>query len=126
VNIKRKNIMNLRLYKIFGLVLLIFGCMGWLSIFIIMALYILESIAFDLSFILGFISMFSFMVIGAGLFQYLFSSFIFGRIQKNLVDFKNIQRFCYSCGEEIPSTGEVITCPRCNANLNVSEILLKL
>ncbi|MFX1429153.1 MAG: hypothetical protein ACFFCY_03185 [Promethearchaeota archaeon] len=126
MNIKRKNIMNLRLYRIFGLVLLIFGCVGWLSIFIIMVLYILESIAFDLSFILGFISMFSFMPIGVALFQYLFSNFIFGRIRKNLEVFRNIQKFCYSCGEEIPPTGKVITCPRCNANLNVSEILLKL
>jgi len=118
--------MDLKSFKIFGLILLILAYIGWLSVFIIMALYIFESLTFDISIVWGFISLFSIMPAGAALFQYIFCNFVTMRIRKNIEDLRNTQKYCYYCGEEITSHTKLMTCPECNANLNISEILLKI
>lgn len=121
-----KKTMNLRTFKIFGIILLMFAYIGWLSIFIILALYIFGFLTFDISIIWGFITAFSIMPVCAALFQYIFFSYVIGRIRKNIEDLKNIQKFCYSCGEKITTLKKIKTCPKCNANLNISEIMFKI
>lgn len=117
--------MNLKLLKFFRLYLLFFAIIGWLSVFIIMALYTYELLTFDINTIWGFISVLSLMPVGAALFQYLFFNIVADRIKKNIEEFRNSQKFCYFCGQEITSHKKLITCAECKANLNILDILLK-
>lgn len=46
------------------------------------------------------------------------------KIEEKVKHFRNMQKYCYSCGTELKESRAVDTCPKCNSNLNFDGMLL--
>ncbi|MBA7535408.1 hypothetical protein ES705_27661 [subsurface metagenome] len=118
--------MSLKVYKIYGIIYLLFALIGWIGAFIIMASYTYGLFEFTKEVLWGFIILFSSFPLATAIYDYFFFNMFIGKIQKNISNFSKSQNYCYSCGTEISDSKTLKKCPECNANLEFLDFLLKI
>jgi hypothetical protein len=118
--------MNLKGIKIFRLIFFLLALIGWILVFIFMALYNYELLKINRSMLWGFIIMFSAFPLFIALFDYTFFNIIIREFQKNIKNYRRSQKYCYSCGIEIVDFKTLKECPECNANLDFLKFLPKI
>ena len=118
--------MSLKVFRINGIIFIIIAIIGWNAVFITMAFYTYGLFKFTKEGLWSFIILFSSLPLAVAIYDYFFFKMFIKIIRKNVGNFSRAQNYYYSCGIELSDNKALKRCPKCDANLEFLEILLKI